>query len=167
MEVDNTAIRGILVPPSETDRADELAKGTIERGFGGDADRLRRFVAALVAALPAGTMVALRGSTVAGRSFRTGAPFDGHGPGTSDLDIVILGETAVELFSDEARYPGGINTVPASDATPWVAPQLEGARRRAQAIARRPVSIQAQAGWFLELRARIQKQPYVILAPHG
>lgn len=167
MDVDGTAIRGIIVPPSQTDRADELATGTIERGFGGDTDRLRRFVAALVATLPAGTLVALRGSTVAGRSFRTGAPFDDHGPGTSDLDIVILGDTALELFTDEARYLGGINTVPASDDAPWVAPKLEGARRRAQAIARRPVSIQAQAPWFLELRARLQRQPYVILAPDG
>ncbi len=166
MDVDPTsAISGIIVPPSEIDRADELAAGTIERGFGGDVERLRRFVAALVAALPAGTLVVLRGSTVAGRSFRTGAPFDAQGPGTSDLDVVVLGDTARELFADEAQYPGGINTLPLSDETPWVAPSLEAARQRAQAIARRPVSIQAQAGWFLELRARIQKQPYVILAP--
>lgn len=167
MDVDGTAIGGIIVPPSETDRADELANGTIQRGFGGDRDRLRRFVAALASALPAGTMVALRGSTVAGRSFRTGAPFDAQGPGTSDLDIVVLGETVRDLFSDEAQYLGGINTVPASDSAPWVAPMLESARRRAQAIARRPVSIQAQAPWFLALRARVQKQPYVILAPDG
>jgi hypothetical protein len=164
MDLDRTAIEGIIVPPSETDRADELASGTIQRGFGGDTDRLRRFVSALAAALPAGTMVALRGSAVAGRSFKTGAPFDAQGPGTSDLDIVVVGETVRELFSDQAQYLGGINTVPASDAAPWVAPTLEAARRRAQAIARRPVSIQAQAPWFLELRARIQKQPYVILA---
>ncbi|HEY5628953.1 MAG TPA: hypothetical protein VIR16_05530 [Candidatus Limnocylindrales bacterium] len=165
MELDGTptAVRGIIVPPSEVDRADELAAGTIERGFDGDTDRLRRFVAALVSALPAGTLVALRGSAVAGRSFRTGAPFDDHGPGTSDLDIVVLGDEALELFSDEAKYLGGINTAPASDDAPWVAPRLEKARRRAQAIARRPVSIQAQAPWFLGLRARLQRQPYVIL----
>jgi len=45
MDLDGPAIGGIIVPPSETDRADELASGTIERGFGGDIDRLRRFVA--------------------------------------------------------------------------------------------------------------------------
>lgn len=168
MDVDGTEITGIIVPPSQADRAQELATGTIERGFDGDVERLRRFVSILASALPAGTLVALRGSTVAGRSFRTGAPFDAQGPGTSDLDVVVLGTTVRDLFTDEALYPGGINTLPLSDATPWVAaPPLEAARRRAQAVARRPVSIQAQAGWFLELRARIQNQPYVILAADG
>lgn len=160
-------VDGIIVPPSETDRAEELAAGTIRRGFGGDADRMRHFVSTLAAALPPGTLVALRGSAVAGRSFRTGAPFDALGPGTSDLDIVVLGDSVRDLFTDEATFPGGVNTLPLSDSTPWVAPGLEAARRRAQAIARRPVSIQAQAPWFLAFRSRLQRQPYVILAPTG
>jgi hypothetical protein len=164
MTEDGTETGGIVVPASQADRAEELVSGTITRGFGGDVDRLRRFVRVLASALPAGTLVALRGSTVAGRSFRTGKPFDALGPGTSDLDVVVLGETALELFSEAAQYPGGVNTLPLSDSSPWVAPRLEGARRRAQAIAHRPVSIQAQAPWFLELRARVQGQPYVILA---
>lgn len=167
LPIEGTQVDGILVPVSEPERAHDLARGTIRRGFGGDVERLRRFVSTLVAALPPGTLVALRGSAVAGRSFRTGAPFDALGPGTSDLDIVILGDTARQLFSDEAQYPGGVNTLPLSDASPWVAPSLEAARRRAQAIVRRPVSIQAQAAWFLAFRSRLQRQPYVILAPIG
>ena len=157
----------IVVPPSQSGRADELVAGTIERAFDGDWERLRRFVAALRTALPEDTEVVLRGSAVAGRSFRTGDPFDAHGPGTSDLDIVILGDPARDLFTEAAQYPGGVNTLPLCDATPWVAPDLEQARREAQSIAERPVSIQAQAPWFLELRARVQSQPYVILAPDG
>ena len=58
---------------------------------------------------------------------------------------------------------GGINTLPLSDDAGWVAPALDRARRRAQAIARRPVSIQAMAGWFLDLRTLVQGQPYVVL----
>jgi hypothetical protein len=143
----------------------ELAGGTFCRAFDGDPERLRSFVSVLSAALPSGTMLALRGSAVVGRSFRTGAPFDADGPGTSDLDVVVVGDDARDLFAEEALLLGGINTLPLSDAMPWAAPELDGARRQAQALARRPVSIQAMAGWFLELRSMVQGQPYVILAP--
>jgi hypothetical protein len=136
---------------------------TLERGFGGDPVRLRRFVSTLRAALPPGTTIALRGSTVAGQSYKTGEPFDAGGPGTSDLDVVIVGEPVVGLWVPEAQLLGGINTLPLSDDAAWVAPALDRARRRAQAIARRPVSIQAMAGWFLDLRTLVQGQPYVVL----
>ena len=124
-------------------------------------------MAVLSPALPPETVLVLRGSVVAGRSFRTGEPFDALGPGTSDLDVVVVGDDARDMFAEEAQLLGGINTLPLSDDAPWVAPGLEVARRRAQAVARRPVSIQAMAGWFLELRSRVQGQPYVILAPDG
>ena len=114
-------------------------------------------------ALPAGTTIALRGSTVAGRSYKTGEPFDAGGPGTSDLDVVVVGEPVVGLWVPEAQLLGGINTLPLSDDARWVAPSLDRARRRAQAVARRPVSIQAMAGWFLDLRTLVQGQPYVVL----
>ena len=156
--------RGIIVPEIEEDQAVELAVGTIHRGFGGDADRLRRFVSTLQAALPEGTELVLRGSAVNGSSFRTGAPFDALGPGTSDLDVVVVGDAVRDLFAAEAQLLGGINTLPLSDETPWVAPGLEGARQRAQLVAKRPVSIQAMPAWFLDLRARLQGQSYVILA---
>jgi hypothetical protein len=157
----------IIVPSAEVEQAEQLADGTIRRGFDGDAQRLRQFALVLGAALPAGTVLVLRGSAVAGRSFRTGAAFDARGPGTSDLDVVVVGEAAQDLFAAEAQLLGGINTLPLSDEQPWVAPELDVARRRAQAVARRPVSIQAMSGWFLELRTRVQGQPYVILAPTG
>ena len=136
---------------------------TLERGFGGDPARLRRFVTILRRALPPGTTIALRGSTVAGRSYKTGEPFDAGGPGTSDLDVVIVGEPVVALWVQDAQLLGGINTLPLSDDARWVAPTLDRARRQAQAIARRPVSIQAMAGWFLDLRTLVQGQPYVVL----
>jgi hypothetical protein len=160
-------VAGIIIPPAEVGYAGELAGGTIDRAFGGDPQRLQTFVAALRPALPPGTVLVLRGSVVAGRSFRTGEPFDALGPGTSDLDVVVVGDDARDLFAEEAQLLGGINTLPLSDDTAWVAPGLEVARRRAQAVARRPVSIQAMAGWFLDLRSRVQGQPYVILAPDG
>jgi hypothetical protein len=157
-------ISGIIVPPAEIEQAHELATGTIRRGFDGNVGQLKRFASVLGAALPEGTMLALRGSAVVGRSFETGAAFDALGPGTSDLDLVVVGDSVLDLFVTEAQLLGGINTLPASDDNPWVAPELEAARRRAQALVRRPVSIQAMAGWFLDLRAMVQGQPYVILA---
>lgn len=146
------------------DASDDLSTEAIERAFAGDPERLRQFVTELGAALPTGTTIALRGSAVAGTSFKTGAPFDALGPSTSDLDIVLVGESVVDFWVPDAQVLGGINTLPLSDDADWVAPALDRARRRAQAIAGRPVSLQAMAGWFLELRTQAQGQPHVVLS---
>ena len=148
---------------SDADSDAALIAEALERGFDGDRARLRRFVAALQPALPPGTTIALRGSTVAGRAYKSGDPFDSGGPRTSDLDVVVIGDPVVGYWVPEAQLLGGINTLPLSDKAGWVAPRLDRARRRAQAIARRPVSIQAMARWFLDLRTVVQGQPYVIL----
>jgi hypothetical protein len=146
------------------DASDDLSTEAIERAFAGDPERLRQFVTELGAALPPGTTIALRGSAVAGTSFKTGAPFDALGPRTSDLDIVLVGESVVDFWVPDAQVLGGINTLPLSDDADWVAPALDRARRRAQAIVGRPVSLQAMAGWFLELRTQAQGQPHVVLS---
>lgn len=147
------------------DAAPAVDEAVLRRGFAGDAGRLRLFVTTLRRALPRDATIILRGSAVAGRSYVSGAPFDAAGPGTSDLDVVVLGETVMDLWTPEAQLAGGVNTLPLSDDDPWVAPGLDAARRRAQAIVGRPVSIQAMAEWFLDLRALVQGQPYVVL--HG
>ena len=41
---------------------------------------------------------------------------------------------------------------------------LEAARREAQAMVGRPLSIQAMASWFLDLRVAVQGQQYVVLS---
>ena len=140
-----------------------LLEAAVRRAFGGDHRRFERFVACLRAGLPEGTRIALRGSAVAGSSFVTGEPFDAAGSGTSDLDVVVIGTEAMGLFSPEAFYVPGVNSKPLCDATRWVAPDLDAVRTRAQALVRRPVAIQAMAGWFLELRAVVQGQPHVLL----
>ena len=140
-----------------------MLAGAIARGFGGDPAGLAQFIERLRTGLPPATTIALRGSAVVGRRHGEGVPFDADGPGTSDLDVVAVGESAVELWVPEARLLGGINTLPLSDDATWVAPALDDARRQAQAVVHRPLSIQAMAGWFLDLRAVVQRQPYVIL----
>jgi hypothetical protein len=155
-----TLARLVAVPRNGTP---SMLAGAIARGFGGDPAGLARFIERLRSGLPAETTIALRGSAVVGHRHTEGTPFDGDGPGTSDLDIVAVGEDAVGLWVPEARLLGGINTLPLSDKATWVAPGLDRARRQAQMVVRRPLSIQAMAGWFLDLRAVVQRQPYVIL----
>ncbi|HEX5827011.1 MAG TPA: hypothetical protein VFY23_05795 [Candidatus Limnocylindrales bacterium] len=141
-----------------------LLTGAIERAFGGDLERFARFMAALQAGVPVGTRLVLRGSAVQGSSYKTGEPFDAKGPGTSDLDVVLLGEEAMAAWAPEAFYLPGVNTQPLYDDAPDIAdPALEEARRQAQEAAGRPVALQAMARWFLDLRSGLQGTPYVVL----
>lgn len=111
-------IAGLIVPAAEAEQAESLASGTLRRGFDGDAGRLRRFAAVLGEPLPEGTLLALRGSAVAGRSSQTGAPFDALGPGTSDLDLVVLGDAVLDLFAPDAQRGRGATPPPAARARP-------------------------------------------------
>jgi hypothetical protein len=175
-------MESVMQPGGEDDRAatadDDRARTTaaggdppdeedlgpiVERAFRGRRAVLERFVAALRAGVPGDTTIALRGSAVAGHRHASDEPFDAGGPATSDLDVVLIGESVGRLWVDDARLLGGINTLPLSDETRWVAPELDRARARAQAIVGRPVSLQSMAAWFLELRAAVQDQPFVIL----
>lgn len=155
------AIAGLVAIPRNGSAS--MLAGAIARAFDGDPAEVARFAACLQTGLPAGTTIALRGSAVVGHRHDQEVPFDGDGPGTSDLDVVIIGETAVDLWVPEARLLSGINTLPLSDHASWVAPALDPVRRQAQRVIRRPLSIQAMAGWFLDLRAVVQRQPYVVL----
>jgi hypothetical protein len=149
--------------PADSDEPALLA-GAVQRAFDGDLDRFGRFMSALQAGVPPGTRLILRGSAVQGESYRTKEPFDARGPGTSDLDIVLLGEEAMAAWEPEAFYLAGVNTQPLDDAAPDIAdPRLERARRAAQEAAGRPVALQAMARWFLDLRSGLQGTPYVVL----
>jgi hypothetical protein len=151
-----------LLRHRETASAD-LLPGAIDRAFRGDLALFGRFLASLRAALPDGTGLVLRGSAVVGSSFRSGEPFDAHGPGSSDLDLVVLGQEAMALWSPEAFYFPGVNTLPLYDGARWVAPSLDPIRSAAQEMVGRPVSLQAMVPWFLELRAALQGQPHLVL----
>ena len=142
-----------------------VTDAALARVFGDRTDRLGRFLLALRDGLPDDTTIHLRGSAVNGTSYESGQPFDARGPGTSDLDVVVVGAAAGDLWVDEARLLGGVNSLPLCDGEEWVAPALDPARREAQAIVGRPVSIQSMAQWFLDLRAAIQDQAYISLEP--
>ena len=140
----------------------ELTDGIVRRAFRGDPDLYERFLATL-RAVTGDADIVLRGSAVTGESYRGHEAFDARGPGSSDLDLVLVGRDAFRHWAPEAFYLRGVNTVPLSEASAWVAPGLEPARKAAQALVGRPVHIQAMARWFLELRAIFQRQPHVTL----
>jgi hypothetical protein len=165
-----TSVSGPAIQPDPKDGDDPgagavpLSAEALERAFLGDPAILESFVRVLRQALPDGTTIILRGSAIAGHSYETDAPFDADGPGTSDLDVVVVGEGVVDLWNDDARLLGGVNTLPLSDSAPCAAPLLDLARREAQDLVRRPVSIQGMAKWFLDLRGVVQGTPYAVLS---
>jgi hypothetical protein len=153
----------VVHDPGQAQADDPLMEAVVGRVFDGDRTALDEFVARLAAPLPPGTKLFLRGSAVSGESYESGAPFDAGGPGSSDLDVVVTGPGVMELFSDEGFYLPRVNSRPLCDADPTVAPALNGARAAAQALVHRPVSIQAMAEWFLDLREKAQGTPSVLL----
>ncbi len=159
------ASRVIQMLRAEQPTAVGLLDAALARIFGTHLDEVGRFLAVLREGLPDGTRIYLRGSAVNGRSYETGVPFDGRGFGSSDLDLVVVGDKAARAWVPDARLLGGLNTLPLSDQARWVAPTLDPTRDAAQRIAGRPVSLQSMAGWFLELRAVVQGQQYVELDP--
>jgi hypothetical protein len=151
-----------LFRPADSEEPQLLA-GAIGRAFDGDTARFGRFVATLQGAIPDGTKIAWRGSAIQGESYKTKEPFDARGEGTSDLDLVLIGDQAMAEWHPEAFYLPGVNTMPLWDEARWVAPRLDPVRSEAQALAGRPVSLQSMAQWFLDLRSGLQGTPYVIL----
>jgi hypothetical protein len=151
-----------LFRPADSEEPQLLA-GAIQRAFDGDAGRFGRFVATLQHAIPDGTTIAWRGSAIQGESYKTKEPFDARGSGTSDLDLVLIGEDAMRSWAPEAFYLPGVNSMPLWDEARWVAPTLDPGRSAAQELAGRPVALQAMAKWFLDLRSGLQGTPYVLL----
>jgi hypothetical protein len=155
LRVPRLALRRLPLPPDLTD-------GIVRRAFRGDPDVYRQFLAILREPIGHADIL-LRGSAVTGESYRGHDSFDADGPGSSDLDIVLVGRDALQLWIPDAFYVRWVNTIPLSDETRWVAPGLDPAREAAQALVGRPVHIQAMARWFLTLRAIVQRQRHVTL----
>jgi len=140
-----------------------LLEAAIGRGFNGDGHLFMRFMAQLQAALPTDARLVLRGSTLTGFRYEGGHPHDADGPGTSDIDITAISEEALARWHPDGFYLPGILSIPLSDEHPEYAPWLDPSRRRAQEMVGRPVTVQAMAGWFLELRTALLETPYLYL----
>ena len=149
--------------------ADELSgeqkrQNVIRLAFDGDEEQFRRFVEEVRNAIPAGTGVVLRGSAVTGYRWKDQAPFDADGPGTSDLDLTLVGgDDVIGLYKVTGFFVPGIHSRPLSDDDPEIAPDLIPLRNRLMKMVGRPVNIQATRDFVMYLRGEVIGQPYLVL----
>jgi hypothetical protein len=143
--------------------AAERLKGVIRRGFHGDDDLFMRFMKVLQNELPPEVRVAMRGSAVTGVNYSNGGPFDHGGPGTSDLDLVLVGDTVLENWPRDCFYIPGLLTKPLGEENGDMVPWLEPVRKKLQKLVGRPVHIQAMPQWLLEYREDFLNTPFVFL----
>jgi hypothetical protein len=135
----------------------------IRLAFDGQREKLDRFCEAVRRVIPDDTRVVLRGSAVTGRRWKDGAPFDADGPGTSDLDLTLVGEAPLAFFKVTGFFVPGIHSRPLSDDDPDIAPALVPLREELMAMVRRPVNIQASREVVIQFRGDLLGQPYLML----
>ncbi len=144
---------------TDTEKRDNV----IRFAFGGSVERFEEFLRALREDIPPGTGVVLRGSAITGRRWKDGAPFDADGPGTSDLDVTLVGDDAIGLFTVTGFFVPGMHSRPLSDEDPNIAPDLVPLRETLMAMTGRPVNIQASREVVLKVRGDLLDQPYLTL----
>jgi hypothetical protein len=155
-------------PATEELSSDQKRDNVVRLAFGGSREKFDEFVRNVREAIPEGTCVVLRGSAVTGRRWKDGAPFDGDGPGTSDLDLTLVGgDEVIGLFSVTGFWVPGMHSRPLSEEDPDIAPDLVPLRQRLMAMVGRPVNIQASRDVVLYLRGELMGQPYLVLIDKG
>jgi hypothetical protein len=142
---------------------EEMRERVISLAFGGDRARFEEFCDIVREALPEGTSAVLRGSSVTGQRWDDGAPFDADGPGTSDLDLTLVGGEVLSFYILDGFYIPGVHTKPLSDKDPDIAPDLVPLRERLMRMVERPVNIQATRDWLMYVRESLMGQPYLTL----
>ena len=141
----------------------EMRDNVVRLAFAGEPGRLQEFCNVLRTAIPAETAAVLRGSSVTGVRHSDGAPFDADGPGSSDLDLTLVGSEVLGLYSPEGFYIPGVHTKPLSEDDPDIAPALLPLRQRLMEMVGRPVNIQGTRDWIMFVREHVMGQPYLTL----
>ena len=132
--------------------------------FCGSEEKYNDFVRIVRSAIPPGTAVVLRGSAVTGCRWKDGAAFDSDGPGTSDLDLTLVGgDDVISLYKATGFFVPGIHSRPISEDDPEIAPDLIPLRDRLMEMVGRPVNIQASRDLVMYLRGEVMGQPYLTL----
>jgi hypothetical protein len=147
--------------PALTD--EEKLANVIRLAFDGRRDDFDHFLSILRRDIPPGTGVVLRGSAITGRRWKDGAPFDADGPGTSDLDLTLVGAAAIGLFTVTGFFVHGVHSRPVSEEDPDIAPSLIPLRETLMALVGRPVNIQASREIVIQFRGDLLGQPYLVL----
>ena len=142
---------------------DQKRANVVRLVFGGDRDRFEAFCDVIRCGIPDGTGAVLRGSAVTGRRWNDGAPFDADGPGTSDLDLTLVGDAVIGLFTVTGFFVPGVHSRPLSDDDPDIAPDLIPLRETLMTLTGRPVNIQASRELVIQLRGGMLDQPYLTL----
>jgi hypothetical protein len=144
--------------------AEQKRDSVIRLAFAGSEEKFNEFVNTVREAIPPGTGVVLRGSAVTGERWKNGAPFDADGPGTSDLDLTLVGgDEVIGLYKVMGFWVPGIHSRPLSDKDPDIAPDLVPLRQRLMALVKRPVNIQASRDLVMYVRGELGGQPYLVL----
>ena len=142
---------------------DEKRANVVRLAFGGDASRLDTFCRAVEEVVPGGTTVVLRGSSLTGWRWDRKHRFDEGGPGTSDLDLTLVGDGPLAFFKPTGYFVPGVHSRPLSDDDPDIAPDLVPLRRQLMDMVNRPVNIQASREIVIQLRGDLIGQPYLTL----
>jgi hypothetical protein len=156
----------ILNPPDPVQGGlsdEEKRQSVIQLVFDGSTERYEEFCRVIREAVPAGTRVVLRGSAVTGERWGDGAPFDADGPGTSDVDLTLVGPDVVSMFKLTGFFVPGVHSRPLSDEDPDIAPELLELRRQLMQMVGRPVNIQATLDFVMYLRGDLLGQPYLTI----
>jgi hypothetical protein len=140
-----------------------MRANVIQLAFGGSHDRFDEFLRVIREEIPEGTRVVLRGSAVTGCRWKDQAPFDADGPGTSDLDLTLVGTEVIGLFTVTGFFVPGVHSRPLSDEDPKIAPSLVPLRETLMAMTGRPVNIQASRDLVMQVRGDMLGQPYLVL----
>ena len=143
---------------------EQMRQNVINLAFDGDADKFQEFCDLIHVAVPPNTTAVLRGSSITGERYKDGAPFDADGPGTSDLDLTLVGDEVIEYFNYlTGSYLPGVHTMPMGEDHPGIAPDLEPLREKLVSMVGRPVNIQATRDFFMYIRGEVIGQPYLTL----
>ena len=145
--------------PSE----DEMRQNVVRLAFGGSDEQFTGFCRLIAEVVPPGTTVILRGSAVTGCRWKDKAPFDADGPGTSDLDVTMVGSGGLQFFHATGFFVPGVHSRPLSDEDPDIAPDLVPLRRQLMEMVKRPVNLQASREIVRQFRGDLLGQPYLTL----
>ncbi len=136
----------------------------IRLAFGGSEERFDEFRRVIREEIPDGTGVVLRGSAVTGQRWRDGAAFDADGPGTSDLDLTLVGDEVIGMFKVHGFFVPGVHSRPVSDEDLDIAPGLIPLRETLMVMTGRPVNIQASRDLVIHVRGGLLDQPFPTLS---
>ena len=142
---------------------DEKQRNVVRLAFGGDEDKFRRFCSIIRESVPEAEAAVLRGSAITGKRWKDDAPFDADGPGTSDLDVTLVGADVLRYFSLDGYFIPGVHSRPLSDEDPDIAPGLVPLREQLMKMVGRPVNIQGTRDWVQYFRGEVLGQPYLPL----